>query len=82
MESKCPVCQTGTLEDWNRRVRQCDSCGFQCDTEDLPRIAAAMDLAKWTIAINLTSSDDPTAADIADKHVEAEKRVLEVFGGE
>ena len=43
MESKCPVCKAGTIEDWNRKVRQCDSCGFQCDTDDLPRIAAAMD---------------------------------------
>lgn len=81
MSEKCPVCQTGALEDWNRKVRQCDSCDFRCNTEDLPRIAAAMELAKELTA--LSKSDLNNAHREIEKRVEkAERRVLEVFGGE
>jgi NADPH-dependent glutamate synthase beta subunit-like oxidoreductase len=75
MESKCPVCQAGTLEDWNRKVRQCDSCDFKCDTDDLPRIAAAMEFA---MKVHLYHNKDGYLDEIND----AEKRVVEVFGGE
>ena len=78
MESKCPVCIAGTLENWNRRVRQCDSCDFRCDTEDLARIAAAMQLA---LAHAWEAEQSRKGLAHRTRHKRAVKRVLEVFGG-
>ena len=80
MKSKCPVCQIGTLEDWNRKVRQCDSCGFQCDTADLPRIAAAMELARSEFELDRCDGKHEHQWQF---HVEdSRRRVLKIFGGE
>jgi hypothetical protein len=84
MESKCPCCgdDLAFLHNHGFVTAGCTFCAFECETKDLPRIAAAMELAKWTIAIILVDGEDPTAKDIADKYAESDRRVLEVFGGE
>jgi len=47
MESKCPVCQKGTVGFSHDGLKvECSKCWFRCHVEHLPRIAAAMDLAK------------------------------------
>lgn len=49
MESKCPVCQKGTVltyeitDNFFSQVSFCGSCPLRCNAADLPRIAAAMD---------------------------------------
>lgn len=80
-ENKCPFCGEAMLTTKDQIV-VCENadCATMFNEWDYPKACAAMELAKWTIAINLTSSDDPTAGDIAGKHAEAEQRVLEVFG--
>jgi len=47
MESKCPVCQRGSIVMktgplYPSCLAGCDSCCFQCCEEHFPRIAAAM----------------------------------------
>jgi hypothetical protein len=43
-ENKCPMCGCNSIEI--NHYSRCKSCWFRCDNEDLPRIAAAMELAK------------------------------------
>jgi len=44
MESKCPVCQKGTVGfSYDGLKVECSKCWFRCHVEHLPRIAAAMD---------------------------------------
>jgi len=47
MESKCPVCQKGELFP-GVSITDCmsKSCAFRCNLEDLPLIAAALELAR------------------------------------
>jgi len=77
MESKCPACQKGELFP-GVSITDCmsKSCAFRCNLEDLPRIAAAMELAASTV--EFTAKVNPVLM----RHRYAHDRVLEVFGGE
>lgn len=81
MSEECPCCGGKIAINQKEGCVDCYECPFGCALAHLPRIAAAMELAKWTIAINLTGADDPTASGVSDKHEGAEQRVLEVWNG-
>jgi hypothetical protein len=77
MESKCPVCQKGTVGfSYDGLKVECSKCWFRCHVEHLPRIAAAMELAASTV--EFTAKVNPVLM----RHRYAHDRVLEVFGGE
>ena len=95
MESKCPVCRKGELFP-GVSITEClsKSCAFRCNLEDLPRIAAAMELARATAAketkhTQIISGDYDYYEDAKGELERAEAgvfalglRVLEVFGGD
>lgn len=84
MESKCPCCGVivmvlakGTIE--------CFKCPFTCAQKDLPRIAAAMDLARAAVLRESCSENNGDIFEVLavqKLYVERCKRVIEVFGGE
>ena len=55
---KCPVCRSDGRKERGREDGEyvayyvCDTCMFMCGLEDLPRIAAAMELAKAEAELN------------------------------
>ena len=73
---KCPVCRSDGRKERGREDGEyvayyvCDTCMFMCGLEDLPRIAAAMEMAR--------SFTDNTV-DLK-THRMLHERVLEVFG--
>jgi len=86
METKCPVCQNNKLfaidEKDDSRWWECvsEGCSFNCNDRDLPRIAAAMELARMEYALEHC---EPQYEHEYQFHLElAKKHVLEVFGGE
>ena len=80
MESKCPCCGGRLSDDVDGVIVCWNKCSFRCDTKDLPRISAAMELARVEFKLNRC---DPKYEHQWQFHVcEARKLVLEVFGGE
>lgn len=71
MESKCPCCNA-TLMFLNKGTAECFKCPFTCTQKDLPRIDAAMELARAYVDWD----DDGTNKQIAINDV------IEVFGGD
>jgi hypothetical protein len=81
MESKCPVCQKGRLYEYFKHTSKeclCRSCMFSCDIIYLPRIAAAMELARAAVSM----WTDELAMDPEKEYLTAKRSVIEVFGGE
>lgn len=78
MESKCPCCQAEMFYVHNSRAYQCGACPFRCHISYMPRIAAAMELARATTAWGNKTGGDSAFA----KFKGAQSRALEVFGGE
>jgi len=83
----CPLCGTnlrGSVLDGVFLWYSCWSttCAFQCNFEDLPRIAAAMELAKATAvyAANIPPMGYSSNREF-DIMQDAEDRVIEVFNG-
>ena len=76
---KCPCC--GKEIEYSGYTRSCvsNTCPFQCDAKDLPRIAAAMELAR--AEASLGGADD-RFTETERTREDALLRVLEVFGGE
>lgn len=92
MESKC-LCCGGELyvetpeedDDAVYAFYDCQECFFSCEINDLPRIAAAMELARAEVALATTVKevDDPSIIAGAMSAVcEARDKVIKVFGGE
>lgn len=93
MESKCPVCGERLTGDIDGVVICWSGCSFCCGGYALPRIAAAMDLARATRLLEdameplnsgkLKMGEALPRIKLAMEHEKGcEKRVLEVFGGE
>jgi hypothetical protein len=87
MESKCPCCGGNRDSGFAAESFSCIDCMFMCETKDLPRIAAAMDLARTEVnelkAYHVPLERLDAAMEAADGMVEqARERVLEAFGGE
>ena len=82
---KCPCCgsERERVPHYNKVVAwTCSKCCFTCNNEDLPRIAAAMELAKATSAwFAMPYSKEKTDAEVVAEHrmFAAEDNVLEVF---
>ena len=83
---KCPVCRSDGRKERGREDGEyvayyvCDTCMFMCGLEDLPRIAAAMDLArKHKIFGDYKGYDPNKVADLVYDITLAEHRVCEVF---
>ena len=95
MSEKCPACLTYDMIESEDEIAVCDSpkCFFMCNREDLPRIAAAMELARATRT--LEDAMEPLNSGklkmgealpriklaMADQKA-CEQRALELFGGE
>lgn len=92
MESKCPVCGAEMSETYLGWVCMNTSlenpCSFRIAKERLPRIAAAMELARaevaasdavWSVPLQRL---EPAIEASEDMLFQAKMRVLEVFGGE
>lgn len=83
---KCPVCQKGKLGSSNDGLKiECSQCWFRCHVGHLPRIAAAMELARAEYDLAVTTSKTDSPDEIAKAMTAvciARKRVLEIFGGE
>ena len=77
MESKCPCCRGAIGINEKEGTVDCFECQFGCAPSDLPRIAAAMELAKLTVQMKTCRAYCPERAFLF-----AQDRVLEVFGGE
>jgi hypothetical protein len=98
MESKCPACQKGSISSSNDGLKiECSRCWFRCHVEHLPRIAAAMELARasvkrtnahkylreaWKISDEVSDLAREASEDADGEVKDATKRVLKVFGGE
>ena len=79
--AKCPVCGNRLTDEIDGIIVCWSGCSFRCGGYALPRIAAAMELARELTA--LSKSDLNNECREIEKRVEkAERRVLEVFGGE
>ena len=81
---KCPVCRSdgrkerGLADGEYVAYYVCDTCMFMCGLEDLPRVAAAMELARLEVEFeNCEPEDEYKYQDII---AWARDRVLEVFG--
>lgn len=86
---KCPCCGSDLqMDQW--RWPECTKCPFQCALSDLPRIAAAMELARAHVTLEnameplnsgkLKMGEAMPAIRIAMEDVRAcEQRVMEVF---
>jgi hypothetical protein len=82
MESKCPVCSALL---WPQAIEpvshyECTACPFQCLPADLPRIAAALELARASTRYD--DANEETEISDWDALYAARKRAYEVFGGE
>ena len=74
--AKCPMCgNTLQMDQW--KWPECTKCPFRCALSDLPRITAAMELAR--AVLRLHKDDSKTAHQWEFFVEEAEKRVLEVL---
>jgi hypothetical protein len=88
MESKCPVCGSILVDEDPCYKCYGNECWFRCNKEHLPRISAAMDLARATAKYGNEAGFDELRIDnggddeIVDLVNDAAFRVLEVFGGE
>jgi len=96
MESKCPCCGGDRDSRFVAESFSCIDCVFMCETKDLPRIAAAMELARaaaWAseasavtsagvgkVAARMGMMKNSVAA--TDAEWDARQRVIKVFGGE
>ena len=88
---KCPVCRSDGRKERGLEDGECiayyvcDTCMFMCGLEDLPRIAAAMELAKAEVAAS--NATETVSLDRLEGAIEASEdmlfqarmRVLEVF---
>lgn len=79
MNEKCPCGCPGSLNDKTGPYYRCENCWFRCDKADLPRIAAAMELARAHV---WEAEQSRKGLSYMTRHKAAKKRVLEVFGGE
>lgn len=82
--ANCPVCGSNNFGVIKPLIAVCDSCSFRCGAKDLPRISAAMELAKAEVAFDKAHdvSDDRLENSVnamADVVLEKLHRVLEVF---
>jgi hypothetical protein len=94
MESKCPCCGGNRDSGFAAESFSCIDCMFMCESKDLPRIAAAMELARATCYRNMKQAqilsgdyeyleDAQGELERADSEVfDLGQHVLEVFGGE
>ena len=81
--AKCPCCGSEASDFEQTGIVECEECMFMCDIKDLPRIAAAMELARATSARNKSLRGISTAWDEKDeRRLRAKMRVLEVFRDE
>ena len=88
--AKCPLCRnTLQMDQW--KWPECTKCPFRCALSDLPRISAAMELAKATRTLEdameplnsgkLKMGKALPAIRLAMEDQKAcEQRILEVFG--
>lgn len=72
--AKCPCCGSEASDFEQTGIVECEECQFMCDIKDLPRIAAAMELAKLTVQMKTCRAYCPERA-----FLYAQDRVLEVF---
>lgn len=80
MESKCPCCGGEMFPGVSITDCMSKSCAFRCNLDDLPRITAAMELARMEYDLEHC---EPRYEHEYQFHLElAKQRVLEVFGGE
>ena len=77
---RCPV--RGTPLRWNPVSWQCMSCPFSCAEPDLPRIAAAMELARELVKLEKCERIGPEYHRLEKSIAQMEYRVIKVFGGE
>ena len=80
---KCPCCRADMHYVHNLRAFECGACPFRGHISYMPRIAAAMELARATAtyAANIPARGYPSTREW-DAMQDAEDRVIEVFGGE
>lgn len=77
MSEKCPMGCNETLSAESAQFYTCGNCWFRCDKADLPRIAAAMELAKTIVeAENCKAEDEYKYQEFVEW---ARQYVLEVF---
>ena len=63
--AKCPICGRDAVLDGTARIYcRCTNCMFRCDSDDLPRITAAMELA---IALAWREEIDPQVDWLGDR---------------
>ena len=79
-ELKCPVCG-GEMVLYEEHMDgsdtiACMECAFACAERDLPKVSAAMDLAKLTVQMKTCRAYCPERA-----YLFAQDRVLEVLNG-
>ena len=81
---KCPVCRSDGRKERGREDGEyvayyvCDTCMFMCGLEDLPRISAAVELAKLEVEFeNCKPKEERQYQEMIGW---ARERVLEVFG--
>lgn len=84
-ENKCPVCGGRLTGDVDGVVICWSGCSFRCGGYALPRIAAAMELAKAEVAASNAVCSvplerlEPAVEAAEDMLFQAKMRVLEVF---
>lgn len=86
-ELKCPMGCDEILNAESDQYYACENCWFRCDKADLPRITAAMELAKAEVAASNATMNVPlerldAAMEAAEAMLfQAKMRILEVFVG-
>lgn len=84
-ENKCPCCGCPMKETYLGFVCPAVNCAFRCSTNSLPRVAAAMELAKaevvasnavWSVPLERLEPAVEAAETVL---FQARMRVLEVF---
>lgn len=78
-ENKCPCCGDSISIFPDSGFYECDNCPFMCGLDDLPRIVAAMELAKAKVLIKQALTGEEILFALKNE-LEKRERVLEVFG--
>lgn len=80
---KCPRCgnepEVRRLLICGTKVVRCVPCAIEMPPDAWKQYCAAMDLAKWNLALRRASENDPRVAEITEKLDDAEQRVEELL---
>lgn len=81
--TKCPVCgnepEVRRLLVCGTKVVRCVPCVTEMPPNIWQQYCAAMDLARWNLALRQAGENDPRVAEITEKLDDAEQRVEEVL---